>query len=53
MYEFKLLAFVELPKPNTSVDEIFNDDSLGKLDDEVSSRGANLPNGSRKEHFSV
>lgn len=37
MDEFKLLAYVEPPKPITSVSDIFNDDSLGLLDDEVSS----------------
>lgn len=35
--EFKLLNFVELPKPITSVADIFNDDSLGLLDDEAAS----------------
>lgn len=35
--EFKLLTYVEPPKPISSVSDIFNDDSLGLLDDEVSS----------------
>lgn len=35
--EFKLLTFVEPPKPITSVADIFNDDSLGLLDDEAAS----------------
>ena len=35
--EFKLLTFVESPKPITSVADIFNDDSLGLLDDEAAS----------------
>lgn len=33
--EFGLLTFVEPPKPITSVADIFNDDSLGLLDDEA------------------
>lgn len=37
MDEFKLLTYVEPPKPITSVSDIFNDDSMGLLDDEVSS----------------
>lgn len=35
--EFKLLTFVEPPKPITTVADIFSDDSLGLLDDEVAS----------------
>lgn len=35
--EFKLLIYVEPAKPITSVADIFNDDSLGLLDDEAAS----------------
>ena len=35
--EFKLLTFVQPAKPITSVADIFKDDSLGLLDDEVAS----------------
>lgn len=35
--EFKLLTFIEPPKPITSVADIFNDDSLGLLDSEDAS----------------
>jgi len=35
--EFQLLTFVEPAKPITSVADIFNDDSLGLLDDEAAS----------------
>lgn len=35
--EFKLLTFVEPPKRITTVADIFNDDSLGLLDDEAAS----------------